>query len=272
MTGVALAATLHDPGCADLAATIAATSDLARRYAGMVIFATEETPDRALEPLIAVGARVTKHAGDYREIGWRRLGAVREAATLAPAVHLCDFDRLLHWHRCWPDELDTVLAHIATRDLLLLGRTQRAWATHPAHQLETEQLANRVVSRLYGAEVDVCSGSRGLSRGAIEFLATHGRIHDVGTDGEWPILLRRAGGFRCEHILTEGLEFETADRFPDEVARAGGLTAWNAERDRDADRWVFRTRLAGDIIAGALHALGGSYSAAAEGLDDAAPG
>ncbi|MFN8537454.1 MAG: hypothetical protein U0232_08270 [Thermomicrobiales bacterium] len=57
-------------------------------------------------------------------------------------------------------------------------------------------------------------------------------------------------------MLTEGLEFETADRFPDEVARAGGLAAWNAARDREADRWVFRTRLAGDIVAGALRAAG----------------
>lgn len=256
MTGVALASTLHDPDCADLAATLAAAGELARRYAGMVISATEETPDRALAPLIAAGARVTKHPTDYHKIGWRRLGAVREAAALAPAVHLCDFDRLLHWHRCWPGELDAVLARIPAADLLLLGRTGRAWATHPAHQQETEQLANRVVSRLYGAEVDVCSGSRGLSRRAVEYLAAHGRVRDVGADGEWPILLRRAGGFVCEHLPTEGLEFETGDRFPEEVAAAGGLAAWNAARDRDAGRWVSRTRLAGDIIAGAQHAAG----------------
>lgn len=257
MSGVALAATLHDPGCADLAATVGAVGDLARLYAGMVIFATEETPGRALEPLAAAGARVTTHPSEYREIGWRRLGAVREAATLAPAVHLCDFDRLLHWWRCWREELVATVARIPSCDLLLLGRTERAWATHPAHQLDTEQMANRLVSQLFGTEVDVCSGSRGLSRRAVEYLAARGRVHDVGPDGEWPILLRRAReGFRCEQVLTEGLEFETADRFPDEVARAGGLAAWNAARDRDADRWAFRTRLAGDIVAGALRAAG----------------
>jgi hypothetical protein len=196
---------------------------------------------------------VTTHPSDYREIGWRRLGAVREAATIAPAVHLCDFDRLLHWWHFWRDELSATIARIPAADLLLLGRTERAWATHPAHQLETEQQANRLVSHLFGAEVDVCSGSRGLSRRAVDYLAAHGRVHDVGTDGEWPILLRWArADFRCEQVLTEGLEFETADRFPDEVAQAGGLTAWNAARDREPDRWVFRTRLAGDIVAGAL--------------------
>jgi hypothetical protein len=264
MREVALAATLHDPGCADLAATVAAATDLGRLYAGMVIFATEETPGRALDPLVAAGARVTIHPSDYREIGWRRLGAVREAATLAPAVHLCDFDRLLHWWRCWREELVATIARIPSADLLLLGRTERAWATHPAHQAETEQMANRLVSRLFGAAVDVCSGSRGLSRRAVEHLAAHGRVHDVGTDGEWPILLRRAAeNFRCEQVLTEGLEFETADRFPDEVAQAGGLASWNAARDREADRWVFRTRLAGDIVAGALRAAG--YGEAQDG-------
>jgi hypothetical protein len=256
MSGVALAATFHDPACADLPATIEAAVDLARRYAGLVIFATEETPSRAMEPLLAVGARLTTNPTDYHELGWRRLGAVCEAATLAPAVHLCDFDRLLHWWRFWPEELDAIIARIASTDLLLLGRTERAWATHPAHQSETEQQANRLVSRLYGAEVDVCSGSRGLSRRAVEYLAEHGRVHDVGTDGEWPILLRRAGGFRCEHVLTEGLEFESGDRFPDQVAQAGGLAAWNAARDRTPERWAFRVRLAGDIVAGALRAAG----------------
>ena len=96
-----------------------------------------------------------------------------------------------------------------------------------------------------------------MSRRAVEYLAEHGRVHDVGTDGEWPILLRRAEQTSAAStVLTEGLEFESGDRFPDEVAQAGGLAAWNAARDREAERWVFRARLAGDIVAGALRAAG----------------
>ncbi|HEY8601968.1 MAG TPA: hypothetical protein VIL85_26315 [Thermomicrobiales bacterium] len=249
---VALASTIHDPHAADLPSLVAALPDLAERYAGLVIFATVETPDRVLAPLIAIGANVTKHPTAYGEIGWRRLGAVRQAAELAPAVHLCDCDRLLHWWHNYPAELDATIAQIASTDLLLLGRTARAWATHPANQIETEGLANRIVSQFYGAEVDVCSGSRGLSRRAITYLAEHGREHSVGTDAEWPLLLRRAGEFRCEQILTEGLEFESGDRFPEEIARAGGLAAWNAANDRDTARWIFRTRLASDIAAAAV--------------------
>jgi hypothetical protein len=249
---VALASTLHDPTAADLPALRAALPGLARCYARMVIYATEETPERVLAPLRAAGAAVSCHPGAYGGIGGRRLGAVREAATYAPAVHLCDFDRLLHWHHAYPDELTAVLARIPQSDLLLLGRTERAWATHPAQQRETEQLANRVVSRFFGADVDVCSGSRGLSRRAIDYLAAHSRERSVGADAEWPVLLLRAGTFQWEHILTEGLEFETADRYQDEVVRAGSLAAWNAARDRDAVCWTFRVRLAGDIIMAAL--------------------
>ena len=246
---VALAATLHDPHAADLPNLRAALPGLAERYAGMVIFATEETPARAVAPLVEAGALVTYHPTDYGEIGWRRLGAVRQAATLAPAIHLCDFDRLLHWWHHWRDELDAVLARIAAVDLLILGRTERAWATHPANQLETEQLANRVVSHFYGEDVDICSGSRGLSRRAVDYLAAHGREHGVGTDAEWPLLLRRAAGLRREQVLTEGLEFETAAFYADEVGAVGGEEAWmRARYDRPAV-WAARLRLAADSVA-----------------------
>lgn len=249
---VALAATLHDPHAADLGSMLAALPGVAALYAGIAIVATEETPERVLAPLRDAGATVLQRPSDYREIGWRRLEAVRAAATFAPAVHLCDFDRLLHWWHGWHAELLATLPRIAAHDLLILGRTPRAWATHPANQIETEGLANRAVSHFYGADVDICSGSRGLSRRAIAYLATHGREHSVGTDAEWPILLRAAPDFRCEQLLAEGLEFETGDRYPEEVAQVGGLTAWNATLDRDAARWAFRVQIAGDIVQAAL--------------------
>jgi hypothetical protein len=206
----------------------------------------------ATPPLREAGAAVLQRPSDYAEIAWRRLEAVRTAATFAPAIHLCDFDRLLHWWHNWHAELLATLPRVAANDLLILGRTERAWATHPANQIETEGLANRAVSHFYGADVDICSGSRGLSRRAVDYLAAHSREHSVGTDAEWPLLLRAAPDFRCEQLLTEGLEFETGDRFPHEVAQAGGLAAWNATLDRDAARWAFRVKVADDIVQAAL--------------------
>lgn len=252
---IALASTLHDPEGGTLPYLRDALPDLPRLYAGMVVSATADTPVEMTGLLVQAGVTVTQHSNEYREIGRRRLDAVRRAATLAPAVHLCDFDRLLHWWHFLRDELTATLERIATVDLLILGRTERAWATHPANQIETERAANRVASYFYGAEVDVCAGSRGLSRRAVEYLAARSTVLDVGTDGEWPLLLRRTETFRCEQFLTEGLEFETADRYLEEVAQAGGLAAWNAMHDRDPARWTFRTRLAADIVAGVLRAV-----------------
>lgn len=248
---VALASTLHDPEGALLPLLRPALPDLTRRYAGLAILATSDTAPAMLELLATAGATIEHQPSDYAAVGSRRLAAVRSAAWLAPAVHLCDFDRLLHWWRHYPDELAAVGEQVARVDLLLLGRTARAWATHPANQRETEQLANRAVSLLYGEEVDICSGSRGLSRRAVAYLAARSREHGVGTDAEWPLLLRDAPGFVREQRLVEGLAFETADRYPEEVAAAGGLAAWNAMLDRDPARWTFRTRVAAEIVAAA---------------------
>ncbi len=249
---VALAATLHDPDGSFLSLLRPALPDLARRYAGMAILATDETDGEVRDLLAGAGAEVVVSPADYRLVGRRRLAAVERAAALAPAIHLCDFDRLLHWWHHYPDELADVIAHVARVDLLILGRTARAWATHPANQVETEQLANRAVSLVYGEEVDVCAGSRGLSRRAVAYLSAHSREQGVGTDAEWPLLLRRDGGFVCERRETEGLEFETADRHQQEVARAGGLAAWNALLDRDPARWTFRAHVAADIVDAAV--------------------
>lgn len=249
---VALAATLHDPR-GDLRAFAAtALPDLLRLYQGLVVVATEESDPALLEGLAGAGATVEISPGAYSEVGGKRLDAVRRAATLAPAVHLCDFDRLLHWWHVARAELVEVLDQLPRVDLLLLGRTARAWSTHPTSQLETEQAANRAVSILYGRPVDVCSGSRGLSRRAVAYLERQSRVRTVGSDAEWPLLLRYAGGFSRAERETEGLEFETGDRFPEQIRRAGGHAAWLAELDRDAERWVERTRIASVIVEAAL--------------------
>lgn len=263
---VALAATLHDPD-GQLSNFLApALPDLQRLYARLVIVASETTDPTLLDTLAWGGATVEISPGGYDDVGGKRLDAVRRAAAVAPHVHLCDFDRLLHWWQVERAELARVLARIAGADLLLLGRTARAWATHPACQVETEQAANRAVSMLYGRPVDVCSGSRGVSERAVAYLATHSRVRSVGSDAEWPLLLRYAGGFNRMEWATEGLEFETGDRFPDDVRRAGGHAAWLAELDREPARWVARTRIASTIIEAALE------TARRAGCDRAASG
>jgi hypothetical protein len=67
----------------------------------------------------------------------------------------------------------------------------------------------------------------------------------------WPLFLQRRGGFTIGYCATEGLEFETADRYADQVAAAGGLAAWMAQLDADPQRWVERLDVARVEVAAA---------------------
>ena len=75
-----------------------------------------------------------------RFAGLLRLGRARRAALeLAlewdpAAILFCDFDRVLHWAECYPDGLARVVTDLAARDFTVLGRTARAFASHPRIQ------------------------------------------------------------------------------------------------------------------------------------------
>ena len=159
-------------------------------------------------------------------------------------VHLCDFDSALHWARCWPDELDAVNQRIAEHDFLLLGRTARAMASLPEAQRETERLINLLFARTTGgldpwrllnepdALIDICTGAWGFSQRGIAALRARARITDIGFHAEWPLVARDTPGLRCGYLPCEGLEYETADRYGDQIAAAGGIDAWHARAER----------------------------------------
>jgi len=245
---VALAVTVHEPEgrLADL--TAAHLPALASRYAQVVAYCSQETHPAILDLLRRNGAWVEVDGGP--SAGIDRIGDVRRetlrAGLRAGTSHLqlCDFDRAIHWVKHYPDELDAVIAAIPGYDLLVLGRTARAWTTHPPYQAETEPLFNRVFCLASGLPWDVGAGSRGLSRRAAETLLEISQEPTVGVDAEWPLLLLNHDGYRVGHRPCEGLEFETADRFGPEIEAAGGYAAWEAQMSADPRRWAFRLKVA----------------------------
>ena len=58
------------------------------------------------------------------------------------------------------------------------------------------------------------------------------------------MFLRQAGGFSLGYLETEGMEFETADRFGPEIQAAGGLARWIANLENDPRQWLFRLEVA----------------------------
>ena len=245
---VALVVTVHQPDerLAGLAATHLPA--LVARYDGMVAFCSGNTHPTILDLLRRHGAPVQvdaapaagiDHIGDVRR---KTLRTGLETGT--SHLQMCDFDRALHWAVHYPRELEGVIAGIPDYDLLVLGRTARAWATHPPYQAETEPLFNRVFALVTGLPWDVGAGSRGFSRRAAETLLEISREKTVGIDAEWPLLLLGRDGYRVGFRACEGLEFETADRFGPEIEAAGSYEAWEAQASADPARWAFRLKVA----------------------------
>jgi hypothetical protein len=254
---VTLAVTAHQPtdGLARLAAEVLPW--LASHYAALVAYCSRNTHPTILHLLAEHGATVWR---DPKESpGILGIGEVRRATVRAGLetgtdhLQMCDFDRALHWAAHYPDEMADVIASVAGHDLLVLGRTPRAWATHPAYQRDTEPLFNQTFALATGLEWDVGAGSRGLSRRAVEALLELSREQTVGVDAEWPLLLldhnRHAAAngfppFRLGYRACEGLEFETADRYGADIEAAGGYKAWLAGMEASPARWAFRLHVA----------------------------
>ena len=239
-------------------------------YAAISAYCSGDTHPAIIEILHQHGARVTVDGG--KSAGIFRTGVVRRATVRAglragtPYLQLCDFDRALHWAASYPGELEQLIDELPEYDLLVLGRTTRAWSTHPPYQRETEPLFNQVFALATGHAWDVGAGSRGLSRRGAQALLRLSRERTVGVDAEWPLLLLKwAGGpddpagarFRVGYRACEGLEFETADRSGPEIEAAGGYEQWEAQMSADPRRWAFRLKVA-QLIAEAVVRHGGS--------------
>jgi hypothetical protein len=247
---VALACTHHDPDGrldAQLRRVLPALSAL---YAHIAVVATDGTSPRALGDLRGAGASVADSGGarddTFRVLGRRRREAIALAFDRAPGAahaHLCDLDRALHWMETYPEELRDVVRRIPDADFTVLGRTERAYATHPRVQRDTEALINHAFGLVWGEPWDVGAASRGLSRRAAGIVAASGD-DTIGNDCSWPLCLLRVHGARIAYRATEGLEFETPDRYPAEIAAVGGRDAWIARLDSDPRQWAHRIELA----------------------------
>jgi hypothetical protein len=144
-----------------------------------------------------------------------------------------------------------VVAHAHAYDFTVLGRTPRAFESHPRIQRDTEAIVNQVFATISGRDWDVTAAARAVTRRAAQAILQGCPDETVGTDVSWPLFAARAG-LTLGYIATEGLEFETADRHADEVAAAGGLDRWLALLDADPRRWVERLEIAKIEVEAAL--------------------
>lgn len=257
-TGTALAAILHDPR-GRLLSLLARNAELLHLYDHIFVVATTMTQQRLVDELRRAGARV-RTDGD-RRTGENRRRVLRDAvASGSNTIFACDFDRWLHWATTFPEELKNLRALVDLQNpdawFVSLGRTSRAYATHPLAQRLTEQATNHVLSVAVGQLVDATAGACWLTREAADIVLDGSKVPTASTDTEWPALVYRADPPRLGFLACEGLEFETADQYGPEIAEAGGLAQWIDYAYDTPESWRVRLQLATDSVAAIGRVMG----------------
>ncbi len=182
----------------------------------------------------------------------RYMALSRALDSGADFIHYADMDRLLRWVETRPEEWRRILAQIEKFDCVIFGRSAAATGTHPQALVTTEKLSNRVVSRFLNAEMDVSGGSKSFSRSAAGYIVEHARPdNSIGSDAEWPILLKQAG-FALEYLQVDGLDYESADQFLSQAATIEEQKQAAVKYDADPIHWRKRVEIAEQIIQTAL--------------------
>lgn len=215
----------------------------------IVVHASERSHAATLGLLREAGCRVDLRQEAMTDglppVGrYRRVALARTLEQNPDHILYCDIDRAAFWANHFPDELHDVVARLPARDFWVYGRSLRALQTHPPSMVQTEQIINTVFAQVSGLRWDVVAATRGLSAAAARFLVEHSHDDTFGVDASWPLLLQRDGAFSLGYLETEGMAYETADAFPDEIAEAGGQAAWMAQNEQNPQTWHYRLRAA----------------------------
>lgn len=215
-------------------------------YSGMAISVPPETDGDIINRLHELQGVKVLATSDW---SWGRYVALQKSLQFTGShVQYADFDRLLRWVETRQDEWQHILKVIQEYDCLIIGRSPESYLTHPQALVQTEAISNQVISYLMGQPLDVSAGSKGFSRRAAEFIVANcSPGHALGTDAEWPLMLKR-GGFQVDAITVEGLDWESADRYRQEAADTRSQKDIAEAYDGNPQNWARRVAVAEEIV------------------------
>lgn len=191
---------------------------LEKYYSLVILGVTNTTHSKVLKTLEKMKFVILQGNYSYGE-GYRRAlawGAKKDGEIF----HCADFDRILHWASSYPNELKKTLKKTPTADYVILGRTKRAFATHPLSWQLTEKINNTLLSKVLGVKVDIGAGSAILNKKAAKIILTKSSELSFSILAEWPLLIKKAG-LKVGYLAIEGQEWEDPDRFQKEIKKIG---------------------------------------------------
>lgn len=189
-------------------------------FKSVIVVVTPETHPNTKSILSGLGFEV--YEGEDTVISTYKT-ALKHTSTKGPEkIFSCDFDRILHWINTYPQELIKITKTSDRSDFLLIGRTARAFKTHPKTQIETESIADQLSSKLLGFRQtrDIISACWRLTPTLAETLLHLPTRNRYGFYAEWPIHAWQHAD-NPHYIEAEGLEWETPDRYREEIEKMG---------------------------------------------------
>ncbi|MFX0187857.1 MAG: hypothetical protein ACFE8A_08985 [Candidatus Hodarchaeota archaeon] len=137
-------------------------------------------------------------------------------------IFYIDFDRLIHWIHAYPNELTNLINKKIDVDYLHIGRTSRAFDTHPSTQQKTEIIINEIVSKTLGflETKDIISVCGIFTKELGEKIMRVKNETATGFYCTWPLFFWN-WATKKQYIEVEGLEWETPDKFKVEITELG---------------------------------------------------
>ena len=128
-------------------------------------------------------------------------------------IMYCDFDRVITWIKLYPKELFEVISNFNNsfdKDYIVVGRTEKAFDTHPSSWKDTEIITNKMSSLAFGIEnLDITAGASIFTLRAGKIIAISSKHSH--TDCEWPKIIYDDSGIIGE-IKVDGLSYIEINR------------------------------------------------------------
>lgn len=254
MSGITLVCLTRDPEANLEPSIVKLQHKLSEIYNDRIVIASRDTAPKIKRALTESGWTVIDQSEEG--IGEARRDALRiTQQENYTHIHLCDLDRALHWVSTYPDEMKRIHNEIPNHDFLILGRTHRAFETHPKPQRLTENLTNQFFQNLTGQYIDVNAASRGISSKAADTILNHSKAISFETDVEWPLIIKHKSHLRLSYLEVDGLEFETHLKHQKEIEAFNGIEQWKKSLDQDPQEWLKRVIIAKKMIETSIQTL-----------------
>jgi len=222
---ICLVSPLHDPDARLAKAIRTHGKELKRIYFGHIaIRATKKTNKETLKALDSANISYTLQttSGSYVSMGKTYKEAIAMGIKMKTRnIHVCDFDRILHWVKTYPNELRDIIEILpANIGITWIGRTKRAFESHPKSQREPEEIVNILASEVAGIEIDIMAGSFALDLATAKLMIKKSKRNDYAFYSEF-INIAKNNGVQINSLITEGLEWETPDQYIEKIRHEG---------------------------------------------------